>query len=79
MVDNYRQLSQNVETSSKDLLRRYLPDLALPEGAALQFEGTANRDSFPYVKTYGLGEMSNLRTVVRRTLRFDIPQRFASD
>ena len=55
------------------------PDIVIPEGAALRLERIANRYSFPYVKTYGLGKMSNLRTVVRGTLRFVIPQRFASN
>ncbi|KAL4076611.1 Saccharopine dehydrogenase-domain-containing protein [Scleroderma yunnanense] len=60
----------NVEIPSEDLLRRYFPDIIVPEGSALHFEGIANRDSLPYVGTYGLGELSRLRTVVRGTLRY---------
>lgn len=67
VVDN--SISQNIEIPSEELLRRYFPDVTVPEGAALRFEGIANRDSLPYVGTYGLGELSGLRTVVRGTLR----------
>ncbi|PFH49159.1 hypothetical protein AMATHDRAFT_148287 [Amanita thiersii Skay4041] len=34
------------------------------------FEGLANRDSLPYVDTYGLGSVDGLRTVLRGTLRY---------
>jgi len=67
MADSY--VSQNIKIPSEELLRRYFPDVTVPEGAALRFEGIANRDSLPYVGTYGLGELSDLRTVVRGTLR----------
>ncbi|KAG6328213.1 hypothetical protein ID866_10876 [Astraeus odoratus] len=59
-----------VEIPSEDLLRRYFPNVPVEGGEALNFEGIANRDSLPYVGTYGLGEMSGLRTVVRGTLRY---------
>ncbi|KAI6144926.1 Saccharopine dehydrogenase-domain-containing protein [Pisolithus tinctorius] len=59
-----------VEISSEDILRRYFPDVSVPEGAALRFEGIANRDSLPYVETYSLGDLSKLRTVLRGTLRY---------
>ncbi|KAI6122567.1 Saccharopine dehydrogenase-domain-containing protein [Pisolithus croceorrhizus] len=61
---------KEVEIPSEDILRKYFPDVPVPEGAALKFEGIANRDSFPYVETYGLGDSGKLRTVLRGTLRY---------
>ncbi|KAI6024246.1 Saccharopine dehydrogenase-domain-containing protein [Pisolithus marmoratus] len=59
-----------VEIPSEGILQRYFPDVSVPEGAALRFEGIANRDSLPYVETYGLGDLGKLRTVLRGTLRY---------
>ncbi|KAI6014540.1 hypothetical protein PISMIDRAFT_89188 [Pisolithus microcarpus 441] len=59
-----------VEIPSEDILRKYFPDVPVPEGAALKFEGIANRDSLPYVETYALGDPGKLRTVLRGTLRY---------
>ncbi|KAI6001939.1 Saccharopine dehydrogenase-domain-containing protein, partial [Pisolithus albus] len=59
-----------VEIPSEDILRKYFPDVRVPEGAALKFEGIANRDSLPYVETYALGDPGKSRTVLRGTLRY---------
>ncbi|KAF8639309.1 hypothetical protein AX17_001590 [Amanita inopinata Kibby_2008] len=64
------------EIGGSDLLRTYFPSVPVLPGQQGQqqqkvtFEGLANRDSLPYVDTYGLGKLEELRTVLRGTLRY---------
>jgi alpha-aminoadipic semialdehyde synthase len=46
------------------LLRSYFPSVPISE--KFKLEGLPNRDSLPYLSTYGLG---NVRTLLRGTLR----------
>ncbi|KAF8208713.1 Saccharopine dehydrogenase-domain-containing protein [Mycena galopus ATCC 62051] len=50
------------------LLRCYFP--SVPISREFKLEGLPNRDSLPYLSTYSLGELSNVRTVLRGTLRY---------
>ncbi|KAG8883236.1 hypothetical protein FRB98_003213, partial [Tulasnella sp. 332] len=54
--------------AGSDLLSSHFPSLPLFNGFAL--EGLANRDSFPYANTYGLGPVEGLRDLFRGTLRY---------
>ena len=55
------------EIEGEDLLAQGFPDL--PVSDVLRLEGIANRDSLPYSSTYALGPVSDLRTLVRGTIR----------
>ncbi|KAJ7696052.1 Saccharopine dehydrogenase-domain-containing protein [Mycena rosella] len=50
------------------LLRSYFP--AVPITEEFRLEGLPNRDSVPYLKTYELGDVKDIRTVLRGTLRY---------
>ncbi|KAF7365331.1 Alpha-aminoadipic semialdehyde synthase, mitochondrial [Mycena venus] len=50
------------------LLRSYFPSVPISE--EFKMEGLPNRDSLPYLSTYNLGWLSNVRTLLRGTLRY---------
>ncbi|KAF7986808.1 hypothetical protein HWV62_20442 [Athelia sp. TMB] len=52
----------------KDILSSHFPNV--PISNILKMEGIANRDSLPYADSYDLGPLSELRTVLRGTLRY---------
>ncbi|KAG8215828.1 Saccharopine dehydrogenase-domain-containing protein [Butyriboletus roseoflavus] len=56
------------EIPGENVLKHHFPDV--PISNVLKLEGIANRDSLPYADTYGLGELDDLRTVLRGTLRY---------
>ncbi|KAJ3534969.1 hypothetical protein NM688_g7045 [Phlebia brevispora] len=56
------------EIQGQDILKEIFP--TLPASEVLQLEGIANRDSLPYADTYELGSLSELRTVLRGTIRY---------
>ncbi|KAF9790341.1 Saccharopine dehydrogenase-domain-containing protein [Thelephora terrestris] len=58
----------NYEILGEKNLRSGFPNV--PVSDVLKLEGIANRDSIPYVDTYGLGKLEELRTVLRGTLRY---------
>jgi alpha-aminoadipic semialdehyde synthase len=51
------------------LLKEHFPDVRTPY-AGFVFEGTANRNSLGYADIYGLGELSDMDTMFRGTLRY---------
>ena len=59
------------EVEGRVLLREGLfPDVPVLREEGIRLEGLPNRDSVPYVDTYGLGRLEELRTVLRGTLRY---------
>ncbi|KAM6499393.1 Saccharopine dehydrogenase domain containing protein [Amanita muscaria] len=62
------------DVEGEDLLKSTFPDVPVLSkeegGGIIKFEGLPNRDSLPYVDTYGLGKIDDLRTVLRGTLRY---------
>jgi len=66
--------TQKMEIAGENLLKEYFPDV--PISNILKFEGLANRDSLPYIETYGLGKLENLQTVLRGTLRLVTAKQF---
>lgn len=58
---------QEYNIHGEDLLKTYFG--SVPLSNVFKFEGIANRDSLPYAKTYELGPISALDTVLRGTLR----------
>lgn len=58
---------QDWEIPGEKNLRSGFP--SVPVSDVLKLEGVANRDSIPYVDTYQLGKLEDLRTVLRGTLR----------
>ncbi|KAJ6584864.1 Saccharopine dehydrogenase-domain-containing protein [Mycena capillaripes] len=50
------------------LLRSYFP--SVPINKDFMLEGLPNRDSLPYRSTYNLGKSSDVRTLIRGTLRY---------
>jgi hypothetical protein len=59
---------QEYNVHGDDLLQSIFP--TVPLSNVMKFEGIANRDSLPYAKTYGLGPVGALDTVLRGTLRW---------
>ncbi|KAH7886733.1 Saccharopine dehydrogenase-domain-containing protein [Phlebopus sp. FC_14] len=57
-----------VKLPGEKILSNYFPDV--PISSVLKLEGIANRDSLPYAVTYGLGDVRELRSVLRGTLRY---------
>ncbi|KAI8889066.1 hypothetical protein K501DRAFT_209009 [Backusella circina FSU 941] len=53
----------------EDLLKRHFPTVATPY-TGFAFEGLANRNALDYVNVYGLGQLSDMDTMFRGTLRF---------
>lgn len=58
--------AQRYEIPEESLLVSRFPEV--PISNILNFEGIANRDSFPYAETYGL-KADTVRTLLRGTLR----------
>ena len=58
------------EVEGSVLLRKGFPDVPVLIEEGISLEGLPNRDSMPYVDTYGLGKPEALRTVLRGTLRY---------
>ncbi|KAG9312632.1 Saccharopine dehydrogenase-domain-containing protein [Chiua virens] len=57
-----------MEIPGEHILKNHFPDV--PISNVLKLEGIANRDSLPYAATYGLGQLDDLQTVLRGTLRY---------
>ncbi|RCI02392.1 hypothetical protein CU098_010347 [Rhizopus stolonifer] len=55
--------------SGNNLLKEHFPVVQTPY-AGFVFEGLANRNSLGYADIYGLGELSNMDTMFRGTLRY---------
>ncbi|KAF8634324.1 hypothetical protein AX15_000984 [Amanita polypyramis BW_CC] len=58
------------KVEASQLLRRGFPDVPVLREQGIQLEGLPNRDSIPYVDTYGLGKLEEMRTLLRGTLRY---------
>ncbi|KAG0178730.1 hypothetical protein DFQ29_003062 [Apophysomyces sp. BC1021] len=55
--------------AGQDLLRDHFPTIRTPYQGFV-FEGLANRDSLSYADTYGLGDIKDMDTMFRGTLRY---------
>ncbi|KAL1918036.1 uncharacterized protein VTP21DRAFT_3302 [Calcarisporiella thermophila] len=64
----FRMNGRNHVIAGKDLLKSHFSDVPIIPGFA--FEGLANRNSLPYAETYGLGDVSQMDTMFRGTLRY---------
>ncbi|KAJ7288450.1 Saccharopine dehydrogenase-domain-containing protein [Mycena rebaudengoi] len=64
----YKLANELWEIPENRLLRSYFPSVPITKDFAL--EGIPNRDSFPYARTYNLGPQTDLRTLLRGTLRY---------
>ncbi|KAJ6619520.1 Saccharopine dehydrogenase-domain-containing protein [Mycena sp. CBHHK59/15] len=65
---NYKLANEYWSIPETRLLRSYFPSIPITKEFAL--EGIPNRDSLPYAQTYNLGHASELRTLLRGTLRY---------
>ncbi|KAF7346180.1 Alpha-aminoadipic semialdehyde synthase, mitochondrial [Mycena sanguinolenta] len=65
----YKLANDFYSIAEQQLLRYYFPSVPIG-GGELRLEGLPNRDSLPYLASYNLGEMSNVRTLLRGTLRY---------
>ncbi|KAJ6508932.1 Saccharopine dehydrogenase-domain-containing protein [Mycena sanguinolenta] len=65
----YKLANDFYSIAEQQLLRYYFPSVPI-SGGELKLEGLPNRDSLPYLTNYNLGEMSNVRTLLRGTLRY---------
>jgi alpha-aminoadipic semialdehyde synthase len=52
-------------------LKRHFPTVETPY-TGFAFEGLANRNALDYVNVYGLGQLSDMDTMFRGTLRFKV-------
>lgn len=55
----------------KDLLKEHFSTVPVPT-KGFAFEGVANRDSLSYIDTYRLGKLSDMDTMFRGTLRYQV-------
>jgi len=58
------------EVEGNKLLNSGFLDVPVLSEEGIKLEGLPNRDSIPYVDTYELGKLEELRTVLRGTLRY---------
>jgi len=58
------------EVEGSMLLSSGFLDVPVLSEEGIKLEGLPNRDSIPYVDTYGLGKLEELRTVLRGTLKY---------
>ncbi|KAF7721008.1 hypothetical protein EC973_005558 [Apophysomyces ossiformis] len=63
------ELTLKYTIAGRDLLRDHFPVVRTPFQGFV-FEGLANRDSLSYVDTYGLGDLKDMDTMFRGTLRY---------
>ncbi|KAJ7212239.1 Saccharopine dehydrogenase-domain-containing protein [Mycena pura] len=64
----YKLANKIKATGETRLLRSYFP--SVPFSKEFTLEGLPNRDSMPYLETYNLGQMKDVRTLLRGTLRY---------
>ncbi|OBZ72980.1 Peroxisome biosynthesis protein PAS1 [Grifola frondosa] len=64
----FKLWGEECEIDGSNILQRSFADV--PVSDVLKFEGIANRNSLPYAGIYGLGPLSNLRSILRGTLRY---------
>ncbi|KAF8493580.1 Saccharopine dehydrogenase-domain-containing protein [Gautieria morchelliformis] len=64
----FKLMGEEYNMQGEDLLQSHFR--TVPLSNVFRFEGIANRDSLPYAKTYNIGPVNVLDTVLRGTLRY---------
>ncbi|KAI9355755.1 Saccharopine dehydrogenase-domain-containing protein [Pilaira anomala] len=65
----YKSNGKTHTIAGEDLLKEHFPIVQTPYSGFV-FEGLANRNSLGYADIYGLGELSDIETMFRGTLRY---------